>query len=94
MVSLSTGVRAARFTWTEQAMENPSMCARDAGCTPRPWDVRFREYLFDDRAVKGTVWLRPAPPAVTDLRYTTPIRNRRNRWLRRSYCRSASAVCT
>lgn len=36
------------------------------------WDERFRRYLYDDPAEKGTVWLRLRPDslAVNDLSYT------------------------
>lgn len=48
------------------------MLSRYLGADEARWDVRFRDYLLDDPAVKGTVWLRIRPESLvaTDLSYS------------------------
>ena len=45
--------------------------SRYLGADEARWDARFRHYLLDDAAVKGTVWLRVRPDSLvaTDLSY-------------------------
>ncbi len=45
--------------------------SRYLGADEARWDARFRHYLLDDAAVKGTVWLRVRPGSLvaTDLSY-------------------------
>ena len=47
--------------------------ARYLGPDESRWDQRFRRYLHDDPAARGTVWLRlrPARLTATDLSYET-----------------------
>jgi hypothetical protein len=46
--------------------------ARYLGADEERWDQRFRRYLHDDPAEKGTAWLRVVPSALvaSDLSYT------------------------
>lgn len=45
---------------------------RYLGADEARWDERFRRYLYDDPAEKGTVWVRLRPDSLTarDLSYT------------------------
>lgn len=45
--------------------------ARYLGADEAHWDLRFRRYLHDDPAVKGTTWLRVRPDSIIarDLSY-------------------------
>ena len=45
--------------------------SRYLGPDEERWDTRFREYLHDDPAVRGTIWLRLRPSSLTatDLSY-------------------------
>jgi nitroimidazol reductase NimA-like FMN-containing flavoprotein (pyridoxamine 5'-phosphate oxidase superfamily) len=47
--------------------------ARYLGADEERWDQRFRRYLHDDPAEKGTAWLRLRPSSLVarDLSYTT-----------------------
>ncbi|WP_307804926.1 pyridoxamine 5'-phosphate oxidase family protein [Streptomyces sp. VRA16 Mangrove soil] len=47
---------------------------RYLGADASLWDDRFRHYLHDDPAERGTVWLRLAPASLTahDLSYAVP----------------------
>jgi len=47
------------------------MLSRYLGPDETRWDTRFRRYLHDDPAERGTVWLRLSPTSLTatDLSY-------------------------